>query len=256
MKKSIFRATDFDLTIADQLVTYGRRLTGRGYVANTLGNIAVRVPHHCDPALGVTYTKHLGVSLEEMSRDNVVVTDIPHGNLLYGAKYPSLGHQMSRAIFRLRPDVHAVVHVHPDAAIAYFSTTGARALRYISADTALVLAGPARVLGPNINVEQDVSQLDAIVAGTNCIIMPNHGVTTYGRDLSEAYHRLTSVVAEVQRIILAMQIAALTGHEINWISAEEEARMYAVAESIVYQGGGFSPAKGQESRLPEIPNDN
>ena len=54
-----------------------------GYIHNSLGNVAIRVPH---PAYkhGIAYTKHSGVSLEEMDVSNVVITDIPTTDLLYG----------------------------------------------------------------------------------------------------------------------------------------------------------------------------
>ena len=66
----------FDERVANELLRYARMVVARGYVHNSLGNIAIRVPH---PGFlhGVAYTKHAEVSLEEMTIDNVVVTDIP-----------------------------------------------------------------------------------------------------------------------------------------------------------------------------------
>ena len=238
-----FDESSFDTQVANELLLYADRLSRRGYVMNTLGNVAVRVRHRCEPNYGVVYTKHLGVSLEEMDIGNVVVTDIPEGRLLYGASSPSIGHIMSRTIFRLRPDVNAVVHVHPNDVIAYFTASGATEFRYVSADTALILARPPLVLEPNINIERDAELLEDLVHRTNCIIMPNHGVTTLGRNLSEAYHRMTSTVAEVQRIVLALQVAVHTGRQVTWIPPEAVREMYAAAEAVVY---GASPESGRD----------
>lgn len=229
-----FDANSFDERTAKQLLAYADWLSRRGYVMNTLGNIALRVKHSSDPEHGVIYTKQKGVSLEEMGLENVVVTDVTAGHLLYGKTPPSIGHIMNRTIFRLRPDINAVIHVHPNEVIAYFSATGARELKYVSADTALILSEPAWVLEPNINVEIDASLLEDFAHKTNCIIMPNHGVTTLGRNISEAYHRMTSAVAEVQRTILALQIAANIGREVNWISEASVQKMYADAEMVIY----------------------
>ena len=237
-----FDANSFDERAANQILTYADRLSRRGYVMNTLGNMALRVKHSIDPEHGVIYTKQMGISLEEMGLENVVVTDVTAGRLLYGKTPPSIGHIMNRTIFRLRPDINAVIHVHPNEVIAYFSTTGATELKYISADTALILSEPAWVLEPNINVEVDASLLENFAHKTNCIIMPNHGVTTLGRDISEAYHRLTSTVAEVQRTILALQIAADIGREVNWISEASVQKMYDDAEMVIY--GAQDPEKG------------
>jgi ribulose-5-phosphate 4-epimerase/fuculose-1-phosphate aldolase len=80
----VFRPDDFDPALAEQICRYGQYLTARGWVHNTLGNIAVRSRHGHDPQHGVLYTKHLGVSLQEMSPANVIVTDILSSELLFG----------------------------------------------------------------------------------------------------------------------------------------------------------------------------
>src|SRR5437899_11512936 len=82
----------FDPTIADVLLTYARRVVARGYIHNTLGNIAVRTPAAGFDD-GVVYTKHAGISLEEMTRDHAVITDVPTGRLPHGDVPTSVGHR-------------------------------------------------------------------------------------------------------------------------------------------------------------------
>src|SRR5688572_16636847 len=108
---------DFDPHVGDIFLTYARMLVSRGYVHNTLGNMAIRRPH---PGYehGVVYTKHSGVSLEEATADNIVITDIPTPRLLHGTVPTSVGHQLNREILRLRTDINAVIHVHHDETIA------------------------------------------------------------------------------------------------------------------------------------------
>jgi L-fuculose-phosphate aldolase len=236
MHRSNFSSADVDEKIIERILEYARLLSARGHVVNTLGNIAVRTLSDIYPPHGVVYTKHLGVSLEEMTSDNIVVTDIPDGNLLYGLTSPSIGHVMTRTILRLRPDINAIIHLHPNDLIAYFSVTIEKRFRYISADSALVLSRPVHILDPNINVEIDTELIEGFISKTNCIIMPNHGITALGRTVSEAYHRAISTIAEVQRIIMAMQISKLTGKPIQWITEEETLHMYNESERIIYGG--------------------
>src|SRR5437660_9067771 len=92
------------------------RPTGRGCHAA----VYVRVPHPGFPH-GVAYTKHAEVSLEEMTIDNVVVTDIPTSTLLHGTVPTSVGHNLNREILRLRADINAVIHAHHDETIAFFA---------------------------------------------------------------------------------------------------------------------------------------
>jgi ribulose-5-phosphate 4-epimerase/fuculose-1-phosphate aldolase len=51
-------------------------VVAHGYVHDSLGNIAIRVPHPYFEH-GVVYTKHAEISLDEMTLDNVVITDVP-----------------------------------------------------------------------------------------------------------------------------------------------------------------------------------
>src|SRR3954470_24443016 len=127
-----------DPALVQTFLRYARLLAARGYVHNTLGNVVIRAPH-ADYPHGVAYTKHAEVSLEEMQAENIVITDIPTSRVLYGEKLTSIGHNLSREILRLRPDIHATIHVHDDALIAFFGSGAHRELGVISLDLPFVL---------------------------------------------------------------------------------------------------------------------
>ncbi len=59
-------------------------------------------------------------------------------------------------------------------------------------------------------------------------------MTTLGRSISEAYHRLTAFTSEVRRVILAEQLAGLKGSKVQYRSSEEIERMYRLAEQVIY----------------------
>jgi L-fuculose-phosphate aldolase len=215
------------------MLLYARRLVARGFVTNTLGTVAVRVASNAHPG-GVIYTKRKGISLEEMTAADVAVTD-DAGMLLHGIRAPSIGHQLNRAIFRQRTDIHSVIHVHPDDVIAYgVATPSAHALPIVSADAALVLQKPVRILDASVNVEADASIVPDFIHDTNCFIMPNHGVTALGRDISEAYHRLCTCVAEVRRVNLATLLGAACAQSVRLVEQDELDLMYAEGEQVIY----------------------
>ena len=221
----------FDGSVGALFLTYAARLAARGYVHNSLGNLAIRVPY---PGFehGVVYTKHAGVSLEETTLDHIVITDVPTARLLYGSQPTSVGHQLNREILRLRPEINAVIHVHHDESIAFFS--GGRELQVVSVDFPLVMGAPIHVLPSHINVELDVAPLRAFIAGTNVIVMENHGVTALGRTVSEAYHRLNTLAAEVRRNITALSLAALTGEKLAVVDAESVEWGYRHGDTVLY----------------------
>ncbi len=211
-------------------------LVSRGYVHNTLGNMALRRPH---PGYehGVVYTKHSGVSLEEATAANIVVTDVLTPRLLHGTVPPSVGHQLNREILRLRPDVNAVIHVHHDDTIALFASGAFTEMPVVSVEFALVMGRPVRVLPSHVNVELDVAPLAGFIADTNAIVMENHGVTTLGRTISEAYHRINTLASEVRRVIKAHELAAQCGGKVRVIDAEGLAWGYGQADAVIYPDG-------------------
>lgn len=221
----------FDSRIGTEFLRYARLVAGRGYIHNTLGNMAVRAPHPDFPD-GIAYTKHAGISLEEMGVENIVITEIATSRLLYGSRTTSIGHNLNREILRWRPDINAVIHVHDDASIAFFGA-GYNEVRVLSLDLPFVLGKPPYYLPAHVDVEADVGPIKDFIASTNLIVLVGHGLTALGRTLSEAYHRLNSFTAEVRRNIEAEKLAALAGRRPAYRSEAEIRLMHEHAEAII-----------------------
>jgi len=226
-------AMELDPTIAKTFIKYARLVAARGYIHNTLGNIVIRVPHPDYPH-GVAYTKHAELSLKEMEGENIVITDIPTSKILFGDKVTSIGHNLSREILRLRPDIQATIHVHDDALLSFFGSGAYREVKTISLDLPFVLGKPIHYVSAHVDVEADVSSVKDFIGNTNSVVLLGHGVTTLGRSVSEAYHRLNSLTAEVRRNIEAELLAARAGSKPQYRSDDEIQAMYRFAESIIY----------------------
>lgn len=222
-----------DPAIVETFLRYARLLAARGYVHNTLGNIVIRAPH-ADYPHGVAYTKHAELSLEEMAAENIVITDIPTSRVLHGGRMTSIGHNLSREILRLRPDIHATIHVHDDALIALLGSGACKEVRMLSLDPPFVLGKPVHYVPAHVDVEADVSGVKDFIQDTNSVVLVGHGVTTLGRNVSEAYHRLTTLTAEARRNIDAELLAAATGTRPAYRSDAEVQAMYRHAEAIIY----------------------
>ncbi|MEI6201763.1 MAG: class II aldolase/adducin family protein [Enhydrobacter sp.] len=223
----------YDPDIGRQFVKYARLVAARGYVHNTLGNIVMRAPHPDFPH-GIAYTKHAEISLEEMETGNIVITDVPSSRILWGERMTSVGHNLSREILRLRPDINATVHVHDDATLALFSSGAPPEFKVLSLDPPFVLGKPVHFVPAHVDVEADVSSVASFIAHTNLVVLVGHGLTALGRNVSEAYHRLNTFTAEVRRCIEAEQLAALQGTRPAYRSQAEMEEMYRFAERIIY----------------------
>jgi ribulose-5-phosphate 4-epimerase/fuculose-1-phosphate aldolase len=223
----------FDTAVGREFIRYARLVAARGYIHNTLGNIVMRVPHPDHPH-GLAYTKHAEISLEEMDVENVVITDVPSTKILWGTRMTSVGHNLSREILRLRPDINATIHVHDDAILSLYSSGAPLEFKVLSLDPPFVLGKPVHFVPAHVDVEADVSSVQDFVQNTNSIVLVGHGITTFGRNISEAYHRLNTVTAEVRRVLAAEQHAAVTGSKPAYRTKAEMEEMYRFAERIIY----------------------
>ena len=225
-------AVVFDRTIGETYVRYAHRLAARGYVQSTLGGMVIRAEHPDYPD-GIAYAKPAGVSLEEMTTEDLVITDIPYGRILHGKAATSVGHQMNREIMRLRPDVQCVIHLHHDETIALLAT-GCEEIRSFSLTFSYLMQKPITYLPAHVNVEEDVAPIKTFIAGTNCIVMKRHGITVLGRTVSECYHRVNTYHAEVKRQIMVELLCAAKGTKPEYMRKEEMEWMYAHGDGVVY----------------------
>src|SRR5690349_14458104 len=225
-------AVKFDRKIGEQYLRYARMLSARGYVASSTGNLVLRVAHPDYPE-GVCYVKCMGVSLEEMSMDDLLITDVPHGRILHGDRGTTVGHQMNREILRLRPDVNAVIHLHHDETIAFFAA-GFEKLNITGLTFPFLMQSYPHYLPAHVNVEEDVAPIKTFIQDTNCVIMKRHGFTVLGRSVSEAYHRTCVLVSEIKRNIIVEMLCAANGKTPEFISDEELAYMASHGDAVMY----------------------
>ena len=135
---------------------------------------------------------------------------------------------------RLRPDIGATIHVHDDATIALLGSGAPHDFKVLSLDPPFVLGKPVHYVPAHVDVEADVSSVKDFVHNTNSVILVGHGLTTFGRNISEAYHRLNTLTAEVRRVLAAERHAAITGTKPAYRGQHEIEDMYRFAERIIY----------------------
>jgi L-fuculose-phosphate aldolase len=222
----------FDQGVAETYLRYARMISDRGYVSAATGNMVMRQSHPRYPD-GICYVKCQGVSLEEMTIKDLIITDVPHGLILYGDRGTTVGHQMNREILRLRPDVQAVIHLHHDETIAFFAA-GYQELKITGLTFPYLMQSLPHYLPAHINVEDDVGPIKTFIADVNCFIMKRHGFTVLGRNVSECYHRVNVLTSEVKRNIIAEQLAAARGTKPEYLTMDEMKRMFEHGDAVMY----------------------
>jgi L-fuculose-phosphate aldolase len=92
------------------------------------------------------------------------------------------------ATYRVRPDVNAVIHLHPQVAVLLDAL--GEPIRLVTSDHAYYLRRVARVpFHPPGTVELAEAAAAAVADGTNCVILAHHGCSVLGADVAMAHRR-------------------------------------------------------------------
>jgi L-fuculose-phosphate aldolase len=179
---------------ATKLVEIAKRLYDRNMNAALGGNVSFRRGDE------ITITE-AGINKGFMSADDVVVVDMD-GNRLLGNGKPSSEGKMHYEIYKLRPDVQAIIHAHPPFAVAF-----ALAHHDLPDDIlpeATILLGHVPCLPyvtpSTIELAREVAQG---LAHRNAAFMENHGAITVGADLEEAYNRMELLEQTCMSVVYA-----------------------------------------------------
>jgi len=211
------------------IVQYGRRLHESGFVAATDGNLSVRLDKH---RLLVTPTC---MSKGMMRPADVVIVDMD-GNRLAGKRRVSSEIGMHLLIYRLRPDVHGIVHAHPPTATG-FAASGFDLNRPLVCEVVVGLGSIPLARYGTPGTPELTDALEPLIPNHDAILMANHGVVTFGSSLENAYMKMETV-EHFAKIAL---VTHLLGHE-QPLGEKEVEKLVAVRDR--YNGGGKpAPAK-------------
>ena len=178
-----------------ELALISRRAYHRGLTSGSGGNISARV----EGAERVVI-KSSGVSFADCTEENMILVDL-YGNVLDGSRKPSKEVKFHCGIYRVRPEVMAVVHTHSPQATA-FSVVG----REIPLVTVSAAKGAGRIplLGYAPPGSEELAQLVTEAfqdPNLRAALLQNHGVIAVGKSLHEALY-LAEVVEDTAKIAI------------------------------------------------------
>ncbi len=165
-----------------EIAYFMRRLYKRGLTTTSGGNISVKLPN------GMVLITASQTDKGRMKAAEVGMTDM-HGRNLNNNLKLSMETGMHLAVYKCRPDAHAIVHAHPPLATSF-----AVAHKSINVD----LMGESRaVIGKIATAHYQLMGTQALaeavakeITAANAILLANHGVLTVGKSLLEAFDRL------------------------------------------------------------------
>jgi hypothetical protein len=181
-----------------------RTMLERGYLKATEGNVSVRVPGRRLYAVTPSNYDYAKMRVEDVcivDFDGKHVADESAPRLA-----PSIEAGMHANVYRVRPDVNAIVHTHqPYASALAFLRREIPALtdeqvRFLGKRVAIIDYAPAGTGFLAKNVEKKVA------GGDNAFIIANHGVVALGTDPDRAVFNM----ALLEKVSIAYLLSLLT----------------------------------------------
>ena len=164
----------------EQVIEYSLKLLSEGLTNGTAGNVSI-----FNRKEGLVAISPTGVNYSELTPEMISVVDLD-GKLIEGLK-PSSELEMHMILYRNREDVNAVIHTHPvyttvlaclredlpaiDYMIAVTGATKVRCAEYASYGTKELAENAYKAMGNSL-----------------AVILANHGLTTAGKDIANAFN--------------------------------------------------------------------
>ena len=166
------------------MCSLGRDAVAAGLVVASGGNLSARLP-----GADTFWVTAAGTWLDRLSPADFVEVRLDDGVAAGGASTEVALHL---ATYRVRPDVNAVVHLHPQLAILLDSL--GEPIRLITTDHAFYLRRIARTpFHPPNTTGLAAVAAEAVADGTNCVLLAHHGCSVLGPDLTMAHRRAVNL---------------------------------------------------------------
>ena len=174
--------------LRDQLAHVGQDVVQAGLVCGSGGNLSARIP-----GANACWITAGGSWLDRLGRTSFTAVKISDGSPAdVGAPPPAAGASSESAVhlalYRARPDVNAVVHLHPQTTLL-LDALGER-VRLVTTDHAYYLRRvatvPFRMPG-----SAELAELTAELAadGSNCLVLRQHGSVVLADSVELAHKR-------------------------------------------------------------------
>ncbi len=188
-------------------LSYDRRLTfGSG------GNLSLRLD---DRTALITPS---GTIKGLLTPEKMITVDITTGQSQGGR--PSMETPFHTALYRSRPDVGAVVHLHPPSCTV-LALLGRELRPAITPEGVLVLGPRVPMIGyATPGSDQLATSIVSGLADGAAGLLRSHGALTVGRDITEAFSRM-----ETMEYIASLQLRCEELGELPDLPPEEVARM-------------------------------
>lgn len=192
------------LELCDALVVVGRKAVSAGLVIGSGGNLSARLPGA--DACVVTAS---GTWLDELTREDFALVGIDDAHVRDGHPRPSSEVALHLATYRVRADVNAIVHLHPQTSVLLDAL--GLPIRLLTLDQAYYV----RQVRSTPFVQSGTQELAdvgaaAVADGCNCVVLGHHGSSTVGETIELAHKRAANLEEAARATLTMLQLGDTT----------------------------------------------
>lgn len=167
--------------LVQQLTDVGRVAVDRGLVIGSGGNLSARLPGSREFVVTAS-----GTWLDRLRASDFTTMNLD-GAVVGGNPGPSSEWKLHQRTYRVREDVNAIVHVHPQHAVLIDAL--GHPIRLFTLDHATYVGSVGRTdFYPN-GSDELADTAAAQARRHNCVLMAHHGCSALGEDIDMAFRR-------------------------------------------------------------------
>src|SRR4030042_2197969 len=197
-----------------EMVEICRMLHRKNLVAATDGNVSARVGDRL-------LTTPSGVNKGWVKEEQIITVDL-NGRLVEGSGRPTSELAMHLTVYRLRPEVQAVVHAHPPLATA-FTIAGVSLEEQVLPEVVLNLGVILTAAYATPSSPEGPEAIRELIKTHDALLLERHGAVTVGADLMEAYNKME----KLEHTALVLLLAHLLGG-VRVLPPEEVAKLLSL----------------------------
>ena len=184
----------------EQVAAFMRRLYRQFLTTTSGGNISCRLPDG-----NVAITASQSDKANQQAETVGVVT--PDGESLTPELKLSIETGLHLSIYKVRPDIGAIVHAHPVTA-TFFTATEEPINMHLTAEAYAVVGETVRIPYALMGTPELAALAAEKMRECDCGLMDNHGIITVGKTLLAAFDKMELVECAAKQTLMACTLKA------------------------------------------------
>ena len=241
--------------LKDRMCDIGRRMWSKDYTDGNGGNITIRVGDNlvlCTPTL---------ISKGFMQPADIALIDLD-GKQLAGSRKRTSEAMTHIGIMKRQPLCKACVHAHPPHATA-FAVARVQPPTCLIPEADIFLGKIALAPYQTPGSQENADTVGEIGKENQCVLMLNHGVITWGKDVEDAYWKMENADAYCKTVWIASQLGGELGEGVGGNKAREFVKIRkmlgmpdnrdGLKECVLCDNSDFRPGVACSTPAPAAP---